>query len=145
MDWGRIGVTNQKHRSEAEHVARHMSKETAMFEIEVEVWQRLKELDKQMAPLRSEAQEILDRTRPGFRPYNGSTFAQMYLDRAVGPEAFYARQEQKAAETRRRNALMKELDGLVAPKAGKGKRKRRVRPNVLFAESASENDGPYQR
>lgn len=80
-----------------------------MLDIDDEVLKRLDELDAQLAPLLAEARDILERTRPGFRPFSAWTFAAMYTARAVGPETYYARQREKAVETRRRNAETKRM------------------------------------
>ncbi len=90
-----------------------------MFDIDEDVWRRLTELDELMAPLRAEAAEILECTRPGFRQFTAWTFADMYIDRAIGPEAFEARRRERAAETRRRNLEAKRLAEPPAPKPKK--------------------------
>ena len=80
-----------------------------MFEIDEQTLQRLTELDQQLAPLLAEARGILERTRPGFRPFYNGSYSKMYIDRAIGPEAFEARRRERAAETRRRNLETKRL------------------------------------
>ncbi len=88
-----------------------------MHEIDDEVVRRLDELDRQIAPLRAEAQEILTRTRPGFRPFFSGTYCATYVDRAIGADAFYARARERAADTRRRNLEAKRLAEPPKPKS----------------------------